>query len=141
MDADRLDHVLAAARLTLIPGHSVAVTGADPVLGSRFPVGEASAAALALCGTAAAELWRRRTGRSQQIGVDVRAAAASLVSFLLQRLEGQATPRTAEGNPAVALYECGDGRWIHLHGAFPGLKAGTFDVLRCDETAEAIAAA
>jgi len=141
LDADRIDEILAAARLTRPDHAQVEITGSDPVLAARFPVGEAASVALAACGSAAGELWRLRTGRPQSVRVDVRAAAASLVGFVLQRLEGQATPRTAEGNPAVALYECGDGRWIHLHGAFPALKAGTFDVLRCDETAEAIAAA
>jgi crotonobetainyl-CoA:carnitine CoA-transferase CaiB-like acyl-CoA transferase len=141
LDANRLSRILAVARLTLPESAPVEITGADPVLAAKYPVGEAAAVALALCGSAAADLWRLRTGRAQSVRVDVRAAAASLISFMLQRLDGEATPRTAEGNPVVALYECGDGRWIHLHGAFPGLKAGAFDVLRCDDTAEAIAAA
>ena len=141
MDAYRLDKILAAARLALPEGATVEIQGCDPIIASRFPVGEAAAVALAACGAAAAELWRLRTGRGQSLGVDVRAAAASLIGFALQRLDGQSTPRTAEGNPAVALYECGDERWIHLHGAFPGLKAGTFEVLKCAETAEAISTA
>ncbi len=141
MDANRLTEILAAARLSLPDPASIEIAGTDPVLGARFPVGEAAAVAVAACGSAAADLWRLRTGRTQSVRVELRAAAASLIGFVLQRLEGQATPRTAEGNPAVALYECGDGRWIHLHGAFPALKAGTFEVLKCDETAEAIAAA
>ena len=56
-------------------------------------------------------------------------AAASLLSFGLQRLDGAPTLRPAEGLALVALYECGDGRWIHLHGAFPSLAERTVRVI------------
>jgi crotonobetainyl-CoA:carnitine CoA-transferase CaiB-like acyl-CoA transferase len=135
--ADILHH----AGLTLPPGPDAEITGADPIIASRFRVGEAAAAALAACGVAASELWALRGGARQRVTVDVRAAAASLLGFMFQRLDGDATPRTNEGNPAVALYECGDGRWVHLHGGFPHLRDGTLDVLGCGFDAVEIAAA
>jgi crotonobetainyl-CoA:carnitine CoA-transferase CaiB-like acyl-CoA transferase len=142
LDDSRLDEILAAARLTLPPGADVRIDGADPVLASRYPAGEAAAVALAAQATAAAELWRVRTGRPQAVAVDVRAAAASLVSFLLMRLDGGPPPqREAAALPTVALYECADRRWIHLHGAFPKLLAGTLDVLQCGPARDEIAAA
>lgn len=105
------------------------VVDGEPVLPSKFPIGARAAAALGACGVAAATLWRDRTGETQQVVVDQRRAEASLISFILQRLEGAATPRTAEGLALVALYECGDGRWVHLHGAFPKLAQRTVDVI------------
>jgi crotonobetainyl-CoA:carnitine CoA-transferase CaiB-like acyl-CoA transferase len=142
LSPDRITEVLAAARITFPESADVEITGGDPVLASRYPVGEAAAVALAACGAAAGELWRLRAGRTQRVSVDVRAAAASLVSFLLMRLDGGSPPqRESATNPAVALYECGDGRWIHLHGAFPKLRATTFDVLQCGESADEISAA
>lgn len=123
--------ILGAAGLALPTGADVEITGADPVIASKFRAGEAAAAALAACGAAASELGVLRGGARQRVTVDVRAAAASLLGFLFQRLDGDATLRTNEGNPSVALYECGDGRWIHLHGGFPHLRAGTLDVLGC----------
>ncbi|MGI8793610.1 MAG: CoA transferase, partial [Acidimicrobiales bacterium] len=33
--------------------------------------------------------------------------------------------------PTVAFYECGKGGWIHLHGGFPALEAGTRQLLGC----------
>lgn len=99
------------------------------LLPSKFPIGARAAAALGACASAAAVLWRDRTGESQQVTVDQRRAEASLISFLLQRLEGAPTPRTAEGLALVGLYECGDGRWVHLHGAFPKLAQRTVDVI------------
>ena len=133
--------ILHHARLTLPPEASAEITGADPALASRFRIGEVAAAALAACGVAASELWALRGGHRQHVTVDVRAAAASLLGFAFQRLDGNATPRTNEGSATVALYECGDGRWIHLHGGFPKLRAGTLDVLGCGDDAEQIAAA
>ena len=52
-------------------------SGADPVLRTPYRVGAAGAAALAATGLAAAELWRLRAGRLQEVSVDLRAAAAS----------------------------------------------------------------
>jgi crotonobetainyl-CoA:carnitine CoA-transferase CaiB-like acyl-CoA transferase len=141
MKPSRLHEILAAGRLDLPPGASVEISGGDPVLASRFSVGEGAAAALGLCGAAAADLWALRTGRRQRVRVDVRRASASLLSFMYQRLDGTATPRTNAANPTVALYQCRDGRWVHLHGGFPGLKAGTLRLLQCDDDAEQIAAA
>jgi crotonobetainyl-CoA:carnitine CoA-transferase CaiB-like acyl-CoA transferase len=91
------------------------IVGADPVLASPFPLGEVAATALAAVARGAADLWAMRTGEAQRISVDVGAAAASLLSFAYQSIDGTTPRRTNEGNPFVALYEGKDGRWIHLH--------------------------
>src|SRR5260370_1024527 len=52
--------------------------GADPVLPTPFRIGETSAAALAATGLAAADLWQLRTGRWQEVPIDLRQATASL---------------------------------------------------------------
>ncbi len=141
MQHQRLDQILNAARLQLPARARVRIDGDDPVLAARYPIGETAAVALAACGAQAAELWRLRGGQPQDVRVGVRAAAASLLSFALQRVDGAPTERASASNPAVALYECGDGRWIHLHGAFPKLRQATLDVLHCEHNAAAIAAA
>ncbi|TAK61879.1 MAG: CoA transferase [Dehalococcoidia bacterium] len=133
--------MLRAGKLELPPGASVTVDGEDPVLGARFGIGEAAAVALAACGAAAADLWHQRTGVAQDVRVDVRAAAASLLGFAHLRVAGKPIARINESNPTVALYQCGDGRWIHLHGGFPKLRRGTLDVLGCGDDAASIASA
>ena len=75
-------------------------------------------------GAAVAEIRRLRGGAAQSLSVDLHAAAASLVSFALLRLDGEAVPRPAETNPTVGFYRAGCGRWIHLHGGFPASGAG-----------------
>jgi crotonobetainyl-CoA:carnitine CoA-transferase CaiB-like acyl-CoA transferase len=120
----------------------VEISGHDPVLPNRYPVGEAAAVALAAGGIAAAELWRMKTGRQQRVRVDVRRAAVSLRPNLVMRLDGGPPPHSpADDNPLVQLYQCSDGRWVHVHGVFPHLAEGTLKVLGCtrDSVASAVA--
>jgi crotonobetainyl-CoA:carnitine CoA-transferase CaiB-like acyl-CoA transferase len=132
------DSLLAAlGRDTAAAPHALTITGQDPVLPTRFRVGEAAAAALAAQAIAAADLWCVRGGRPQHIAVDVRAAAASLLSFFLLRLPVVPFPRQVP--TSVALYKARDGRWIHLHGGFPHLHQRTLSFLGCADDAAAIA--
>src|ERR671933_152906 len=52
----------------------------DPILPTPFRIGETGAAAVAATGLAASDLWKLRTGRRQEIAVDLRLATASLRS-------------------------------------------------------------
>ena len=142
-----LASILAAGGLSLPDAPDavlrVDIAGADPVLPTAFPVGEAAAAALVGGGVAAARLHRLRGGAAQSIGVDVAGAAASLLGFLFQTREGGDGPLQLDRvSPAVTnFFQCGDGRWVHLHGGFPHLNQGTLDLLGCTGEREAIAAA
>lgn len=113
-------------------------SGNDPILPTPFRVSEAAAAALGLGASLAGEIWRLRGGSRQDITLDLRAAAASLVSFSLLRLNGTPVPRPAETNPTVAIYRGMDGRYIHLHGGFPHLAQRTLDLLNAENTADDI---
>src|SRR5271154_4292309 len=118
--------------------HSLQIIGHDPVIAPTLRAGEAAAAVLAANATAAADLWCARGGRPQRIEVDVRAAAASLVSFLYLRYQGATLDR--RGQATTAPYRARDGRWVHLHGGFSS-REGTLAVLNCDDDAAAIAKA
>jgi crotonobetainyl-CoA:carnitine CoA-transferase CaiB-like acyl-CoA transferase len=117
----------------------VDVSGADPVLPTRFRVGAAAAAALVAGGAASDELWALRGGRPQRLAIDVRAAAASLLSFLLQRAPGVSLARAQPAT--IALFRARDGAWIHLHGGFPHLHEGTLALLGCADDAASLARA
>ncbi len=117
---------------------TLAITGADPILPTRFRVGEAAAAAIGAQAVAAADLWCVLGGAPQRVEVDVGAAAASLLSFLLMRAPGAKLERGAPAS--VAFFRARDG-WIHLHGGFPRLHEGTLALLRCGDGAEGIARA
>jgi hypothetical protein len=58
----------------------VEITGADPVLSTRFKIGEACASVLAGIGVAVSDIWALKAGRRQNAAIDVRCAAATLRS-------------------------------------------------------------
>jgi crotonobetainyl-CoA:carnitine CoA-transferase CaiB-like acyl-CoA transferase len=116
----------AADRVTLV--------GDDHPFDTPFDVVEAAASVLGAIGAAASLLWEDRGGPAQPVTVRRGHAGASLVGFAFQHLEAGGTP-VAPWNrerPLVALYECRDGRWLHLHGEFAHLAATTCAVLGCD---------
>ena len=71
-----LDKLLSQIGLTVgDAGGSVSLIGEEPVVPSRHRLGSASAIALAAQGTAIAAIWRMRSGRGQDVSVDIRQAA------------------------------------------------------------------
>ena len=118
----------------------VEIAGADPVLPTRFRVGEAAAAALAATGLAAADLWELRGGRSQRVRVDVVGAAASLLSFAFQRAEDPAAiPAFDPSRNVTGIYPTRDGGFFLLHGSFPDTQAKALALLGCGEDVKAVA--
>ncbi len=113
--------------------------GADPVLPTPFRIGAAGAATLAAAGLAAAELWEARTGRPQQVTVDLRQATASLRSGHYMKLAG-AGVSTAR-NDIMGVYPTRDGRWSYLHCNFPNHRAAALGVLGVVEDRDAVARA
>ncbi len=116
-------------------------SGADPVLRTPYRIGAAGGAALAATGLAAAELWALRTGRRQQVAVDLRAAAASLRSGYYLRIDGQPPPPIWD--PMSGFYPVRDGRWVSIHCNFANHRRAAMKVLGVAEdrrTAEAASA-
>ena len=101
--------------------------GADPVLRTPYRVGAAGAAALGAVGLGASELWFLRTGRRQQVGVDLRAAVASLRSGYYLRIDGK--PPAAPWDPMSGFYPVRDGRWVSIHCNFANHRAAALKVL------------
>jgi len=122
----------------LAPLKMPAFSGSDPVMPTPFRAATAAAVALGLAASAAHDVWRLRGGEAQTLSVDLKLAAASLVSFGIQRLDGKPVPRPGETNPTIAFYQGGDGRWIHLQGGFPHLQARTLELLNAKPDAQSI---
>jgi crotonobetainyl-CoA:carnitine CoA-transferase CaiB-like acyl-CoA transferase len=110
--------------------------GSDPVLPTPFRIGAAGAAALAATGLAAAELWEIRTGRRQEVAVDLRQAVASLRSGHYLRVNG--TRVGNERNAVMGMYPAKNGRWSYIHANFPNHRAAALSVLGCEENREAV---
>ena len=105
------------------------ISGSDPILPSRFAVGESTAVALAAIGSAAADLADQAGGAPGQVKTSAQNGALTAIGFAVQRLNGNEVPRTNQSNPFVHCYLAGDGRWIYIHGGFPTLRAGLADLL------------
>ncbi|HUC73256.1 MAG TPA: CoA transferase [Stellaceae bacterium] len=110
--------------------------GADPVLPTPFRIGAAGAAALAATGLAAADLWELRSGRRQEVSVDLRQAVASLRSGHYMQIDGAAI--STERNPVMGVYPAKNGRWSYIHANFPNHRAAAMSVLGVPEEREAV---
>ncbi|MEP2544636.1 MAG: CoA transferase, partial [Alphaproteobacteria bacterium] len=89
---------------------------------TTFRVATAGAAVLGAVGLAADALWRLKTGRTQDIAVDLRAAALAMRSNRHVRV-GTAGFGAAWADIS-GLYRCADGRWVQLHCNYPWLAEG-----------------
>ena len=110
--------------------------GTDPILPTPFRIGETSAAALAATGLAVADLWELRTGRRQEVAIDMRQATASLRSGRYMQLDG--APVSTERNTVMGVYPAKNGRWSYLHCNFPNHRAAALRVLGVPEEREAV---
>jgi crotonobetainyl-CoA:carnitine CoA-transferase CaiB-like acyl-CoA transferase len=110
--------------------------GTDPILPTPFRIGETGAAALAAIGLAVSDLWELRTGRRQDVAIDIRQATASLRSGHYMKLDG--APVSTERNTVMGVYPARDGRWSYLHCNFPNHRAAALEVLGVPEDREAV---
>jgi crotonobetainyl-CoA:carnitine CoA-transferase CaiB-like acyl-CoA transferase len=115
------------------------ISGSDPVLPSPFRIGEAAAATIGATALAAAELWRLRAGRVQQVHVDTRTAAMTFRSERHVRIDGEPPPPIWDD--IAGFHVTGDGRWVQLHTNFPHHRQRALDVLQCPGERPAVSAA
>ena len=85
---------------------------------------------------AVADLWELKTGRRQEVEVDVRRATASLRSGKYLALDGKSV--AAERTPVMGVYPAKDGRWSYLHCNFPNHRDAALSVLGVEEDREAV---
>ena len=121
------------------PADEVEVAGHDPILQTRFLIGNAAAATLAAIGLAVSDVWELRTGRRQNVSVSVPFAAAALLSFTFQQIDEGETPR--RGPRITDFYRTRDGRWFLLHAGFPKNQEAALKLLDCSGEKEDIAKA
>src|SRR6478752_5353942 len=130
------------------PKDEVTIAGADPVLSTRFKIGEACAAALGGVGVAVSDISEMKTGRRQKVAIDVRHAAASLRSSgYLQRPDAGGTfkPIVNENHEAMRAitqpWATKDGRWVLPHFGLPNLQARMLKLLGCEPNPQSVAKA
>ena len=110
--------------------------GTDPILPTPFRIGDTAAASLAAVGLAVSDLWKIRTGRGQDVRVDVRQATASMRSSRYMTKDGKSI--AAERHTLMGVYLAKNGRWSYLHCNFPNHRDAALSVLGVEEDAEAV---
>lgn len=137
-----LDELLSLRRLPA-PTESIEMTGHDPVLPTRFALGEAGAAVLAAIGVAVNDLWEQRTGRRQDIRIAAEHAAATLRSYQYMKVDRDQTNWAAQrGRQRISTpHPTRDGRYFLPHMGLPHLAERVMDVLGCEFELESVKAA
>ncbi|MEU5304276.1 CoA transferase [Streptomyces noursei] len=127
-------------------GGAITFQGADPVVPSTLRLGAASGIALVAKSAALAALWRDRTGRGQDIHMDLRVGPHRLCPFYDQKWEllngcpggAPSIPNMAYAN---AFYRTADDRWMMPFNIYPNIKNAAQKLLGAPEVPEAVAAA
>ena len=142
------DEVLGVRGLARPEADEISITANDPVLATRYKIGETCAAVLGGVGTAVSDIWELKTGRRQQAAIDARRAAATLKSsYLMQRPDARGQWQDVINPNHEHMIRCTqpwptkDGRWFLPHFGLPNLKERVLKVLGCAFEPEAIAAA
>ena len=124
---DALASILTSLDLDGDAAGRVTFTGRDPVLPTNFLLGTAGAAVIGATGLAADAPHHLKTGRHQEIAVDIRAAALAMRSNRHVRIQGDDSGESWAD--ISGLYQCRDDRWVQLHCNYPWLAEGVLEIL------------
>lgn len=138
--ATAFDEVMGIRDAAMPADGEVAITGRDPVYSTKFRIGETCAAVLAGVGVAVSDIWEMKTGRRQNVAIDVRHAAAGLNSSrYMQRpgRDGTFATIVSERHEAMRAvtqpWPTKDGRWFLPHFGLPNLAERALKVLDCKQ--------
>jgi crotonobetainyl-CoA:carnitine CoA-transferase CaiB-like acyl-CoA transferase len=118
---------------------AVTLTGDEPQLPSSFRVAAAAQASIAAAGLAAAHIWKRRSGQSQDIAVDMRHAVVECRSERYLRVEGKSPPPAWDA--IAGVYKTRDQRFVRLHTNFSHHRDAVCKVLGCKPERDDVQAA
>ena len=118
---------------------ALTLTGDEPQLPSSFRVAAAAQASVAATGLAAAEIWKMRSGQSQDVTVDMRHAMAECRSERYLRVDSKPPPPAWDA--IAGIYKTRDNRFVRLHTNFPHHRDAVCKVLNCKPEREEVQAA
>jgi crotonobetainyl-CoA:carnitine CoA-transferase CaiB-like acyl-CoA transferase len=118
---------------------TVTLTGDEPQLPSSFRVAAAAQASIAATGLAAAQVWKWRSGQSQDVAVDMRHAVVECRSERYQRVDGKPPPPTWD--VIAGIYKTRDQRFVRLHTNFRHHRDAVCQVLNCKPERDDVQAA
>src|SRR6201985_2671831 len=129
---------------TLAGGDVVALgggmlTGEEAPLPSSFRVAAAAQTSIAAAGLAAAQVWKLRSGQSQDVAVDMRHAVVECRSERYLRVDDTQPPPAWD--VIAGIYKTRDRRFVRLHTNFPHHRDAVCKVLNCEAERDKVQAA
>jgi len=118
---------------------AVTLTGEEPQLPSSFRVAAAAQASIAATGLAAAQVWKLRSGQSQDVAVDMRHAIVECRSERYLRVDGKPPPPAWDA--IAGIYRTRDQRFVRLHTNFRHHRDAVCRVLNCKPERDDVQAA
>ena len=118
---------------------AVTLTGEEPQLPSSFRVAAAAQASIAAAGLAAAQIWKLRSGQSQDVAVDMRHAVVECRSERYLRVDGKPPPPAWDA--IAGIYKTRDQRFVRLHTNFRHHRDAVCKVLNCKPERDDVQAA
>ena len=118
---------------------AVTLTGEEPQLPSSFRVAAAAQASIAAAGLAAAQIWKLRSGQSQDVAVDMRHAVIECRSERYLRVDGKPPPPAWDA--IAGIYRTRDQRFVRLHTNFRHHRDAVCRVLNCKPERDDVQAA
>src|SRR5258707_14998071 len=118
---------------------AVTLTGDEPQLPSSFRVAAAAQASIAAAGLAAAQIWKLRSGQSQEVAVDMRHAVVECRSERYLRVDGK--PPGPTWDAIAGIYKIRDQRFVRLHTNFRHNRDAVCKVLNCQPERDEVQAA
>src|SRR6516165_7955475 len=129
-------------------GGKITFIGADPIFDSRFRIGACISIPIMAAAAGAAIVWRMRTGRGQDLSIDLRKAIHGVnpVYKFTPTINGfpyqsPAFPPTVATGLVFDLYLTKDGRWVLPPGGYPHMINEWCTLLRCPPDKASIATA
>jgi crotonobetainyl-CoA:carnitine CoA-transferase CaiB-like acyl-CoA transferase len=118
---------------------TVRLTGEEPQLPSSFRVAAAAQTSVAASGLAAAQIWKLRSGQSQDVAVDMCHAVVECRSERYLRVDGKPPPPAWDA--IAGIYRTRDRRFVRLHTNFPHHRDAVCKVLNCKPERDEVQAA
>jgi crotonobetainyl-CoA:carnitine CoA-transferase CaiB-like acyl-CoA transferase len=118
---------------------AVTLTGEEPQLPSSFRVAAAAQASIAATGLASAQVWKLRSGQSQDVAVDMRHAVVECRSERYLRVDGKPPPPAWDA--IAGVYKTRDRRFVRLHTNFAHHRDAVCKVLNCKPERDDVQAA
>src|SRR4030088_2236548 len=118
---------------------AVTLHGEEPQVPSSFRLAAAAQASIAATGLAAAQVWKWRSGQSEDLAVDMRHAVVECRSERYLRVDGKPPPPTWDA--IAGIYKTRDRRFVRLHTNFRHHRDAVCKVLNCKPERDDVQAA